>query len=149
MIKGPSLPDGGFRQVKPNGANTVLVYLFSDADRSLREDLSALEALADEDVGVYGVLVESKRYDRDSLGRLVEATGASFPIIDATRQPELWDVLGIQTTPLLVVCDDLLSRRARIAGPVDQGRLDRAIDEVWAVHELLWMGGAASDQGVP
>jgi len=146
---GRDLVTGAIVHYRPEGDRPVLVHYFSDNDADLGASLQQLEVLSSEGSEVVAVLVRAPRSSGELDGVLARLT-PSFPVLDATPEGErLLASLGASDTPVTILADGALNRRARVHGPVTAAALDRAMDQVWDVYEVATLGLQRRPEGAP
>lgn len=146
---GRDLVTGAIVHYRPQRDRPVLVHYFSDNDAGLDSSLQQLEVLSREGSEVVAVLVRAPRSSGEVDSVLARLT-PGFPLLDGTPEGEkLLASLGAGDTPVTILADGALNRRARVHGPVTAEALDRAMDQVWDVYEVATLGRERRPEGAP
>lgn len=141
LPEGRSIVAGGPSRFDPRSDRPVLIHYFGDNDAHLLQNLRELETLAGSGTQVAAVLVRAERTSPRSRASVLGGLDPSYPVLDATdRGDEILAAIGSDRTPITLLADGELSRRARLHGPVTPDALDRAMDQVWDVYEAARMG---------
>lgn len=148
--RGTDLLSGREVEVRAEPGRPLVVHYFADDDDSLAANMRQLDELRRSGTVVFAVRVRAASAGTPDPSALLMESGTGFPILDCVAQGErLLRQLDSSTTPLTILADEGLNRRARIIGPITARALEGAMDQVWDAYEVAWLGTETRPPGAP